>query len=46
MIAALLALLAASRVLTLDDALQTARQRQPQLRQARANSLAADARAS
>ena len=45
MIAAVLALLAASRVLTLDDALQTARQRQPQLRQARANTLAAEARA-
>src|SRR5258706_186506 len=45
MIAAVLALLAASRVLTLDDALQTARQRQPQLRQARASTLAAEARA-
>jgi outer membrane protein len=44
MIAFALALLAAARVVTLDEALQTARQRQPQLRQARANTLAADAR--
>jgi outer membrane protein len=45
MIAAVLGLLAAAHVLTLDEALQTARQQQPQLRQARANTLAADARA-
>src|SRR5581483_847395 len=45
MIAALLALVAAARVVTLDDALQTARERQPQLRQARANTQAAGARA-
>jgi outer membrane protein len=45
MIASVLALLAAARIITLDEALQTARERQPQLRQARANSVAADARA-
>ena len=45
MIAALAILLAASRVLTLNDAVQTARERQPQLRQARANTSAAEARA-
>jgi len=45
MILALVALLAATRVITLDQALQTARQQQPQLRQARANTAAADARA-
>src|SRR2546427_937250 len=37
-------LLAASRVVTLDEAVQTARERQPQLRQARANTAAAEAR--
>jgi outer membrane protein len=41
----LLALLAAARILTLEQALETARARQPQLRQAHANSEAADARA-
>ena len=45
MILAVVALVAATRVITLDEALQTARERQPQLRQARANSAAADARA-
>ena len=45
MIAIALALLAAGRVLTLDEAVQAARERQPQLRQARANTEAAGARA-
>ena len=44
MIAAALALLAAAQVITLDQAVQTAREQQPQLRQARANTAAADAR--
>jgi outer membrane protein len=44
MIAAL-ALLFAARIVTLDQAVQTARERQPQLRQARANTEAAGARA-
>ncbi len=46
MIAALLTLLAAAQVVTLDEAVQSARERQPQLRQARANTQAAGARAS
>jgi outer membrane protein len=45
-IAALTALLAAARVVTLDQALQSARERQPQLRQAQAASEAAAARQS
>ena len=45
MIAIALALLAAGRVVTLDEAVQAARERQPQLRQARANTEAAGARA-
>ena len=40
----LLALIAAARIVTLEEALQTARARQPQLRQARAASEAAGAR--
>lgn len=44
MTAAVLALLAAARVITLDEAVQSARERQPQLRQARANTAAAGAR--
>jgi len=39
------ALIAAARIVTLDDAVQSAREHQPQLRQARANTAAADARA-
>jgi len=45
MIVALAALLAASRIVTLDEAVQSAREHQPQLRQARASTAAADARA-
>jgi outer membrane protein len=45
MIALALSLLAASRVLTLDEAVLSARERQPQLRQARANTAAAGSRA-
>ena len=44
MIGAVAALLAASRIVTLDEAVQSARERQPQLRQARASTAAADAR--
>jgi outer membrane protein len=42
---ALLALLAAARVVTLDDAVQSAREHQPQIRQAQAGTAAAAARA-
>ncbi|HEY6907735.1 MAG TPA: TolC family protein [Myxococcales bacterium] len=42
----LLAALAAARIVTLDQAVQSARERQPQLRQARASTEAAAARAS
>jgi outer membrane protein len=45
MMTAVLALLAAARIVTLDEAVQSARERQPQLRQARANTEAAGARA-
>ena len=45
MIIAALVLLSAARIVTLDEAVQTARERQPQLRQARANTEAAGARA-
>ena len=45
MILAVAALVAASRIVTLDEAVQSARERQPQLRQARASTAAADARA-
>jgi outer membrane protein len=45
MMSAVAALLAAARIITLDDAVQSAREHQPQLRQARANSAAAGARA-
>jgi outer membrane protein len=45
MIALALSLLAAARVLTLDEAVQSARERQPQLRQARAITAAAGSRA-
>jgi len=38
------ALLAAARIVTLEEAVQTARERQPQLRQARASTAAAEAR--
>lgn len=44
MIAALLALLAAAQVVTLDEAVQSAREHQGQLRQARASTQAAEAR--
>ena len=44
MIAAALALLAAAQVVTLDDAVQSAREHQGQIRQARANTQAAEAR--
>jgi len=45
MIGVVFALLAAGRIVTLDDAVQSAREHQPQLRQARANTAAAGARA-
>jgi outer membrane protein len=45
MMNAIAALLAAARIVTLDEAVQSARERQPQLRQARANTAAAGARA-
>ena len=43
LLSAVLALTAAARILTLDEAVQTARSRQPQLREARANADAARA---
>jgi outer membrane protein len=46
MMSAALALLAAARIVTLDGAVESAREHQPQLRQARANAAAAGARAS
>jgi len=46
MIVAIAALLAAARIVTLDQAVQSARERQPQLRQARASTEAASARES
>jgi outer membrane protein len=45
MTAVLAALIAAARIVTLDDAVQSAREHQPQLRQARASTAAAGARA-
>src|SRR2546425_3090046 len=45
MMSAAFALLAAAKIVTLDDAVQSAREHQPQLRQARANTAAAGARA-
>ena len=45
MIQLAIALLAAARIVTLDDAVRSAREHQPQLRQARANTEAASARA-
>jgi outer membrane protein len=46
MMNAAFALLAAARIVTLDEAVQSAREHQPQIRQARANTAAAGARAS
>src|SRR3989442_15935647 len=46
MMSAAFALLAAAQIVTLDEAVQSAREHQPQLRQARANTAAAGARAS
>ena len=46
MMSAAFALLAAAQIVTLDEAVQSAREHQPQLRQARANTAAAGARVS